>query len=129
MSSAASSSGSRRNGLEWAVFALGVLLVGTVLVYLAVQSLGGSEGSAALQVRLGSAEARAGQALVPVVVTNEGDRVAEDARIEVCAAGGAPCAEVTFPYVPSQAERRGHVGFARMPTGPLTARVVSYREP
>jgi uncharacterized protein (TIGR02588 family) len=120
----------QRNGLEWAVFGVGALLVAAVVGYLAYDALAGTDGPADLRVELGT-PARAGHVVVPVHVRNVGGRSAEEVVVEVCAGGEASpedCAEVTFPFVPHGATREGVVGFAAPPAGPLRSRVVSYRE-
>jgi uncharacterized protein (TIGR02588 family) len=119
----------QRNGLEWAVFAVGALLVAGVVGYLAYDAVAGADGPADLRIQLG-APARTSQVVVPVHVHNAGGRSAEEVVVAVCAGGGdaEDCAEVTFPFVPYGATRDGVVGFERPPAGPLRSRVVSYRE-
>jgi uncharacterized protein (TIGR02588 family) len=123
------SRGSRdRNALEWAVFAVGALLVAGVVGYLGYDALAGPDGPADLRVRLG-APVRGQQVVVPVRVENVGGRSAEEVVVEVCdGEGEEDCAEVTFPFVPYGGTRDGVVGFDAAPASPLRSRVVSYRE-
>lgn len=116
----------QRNGLEWAVFGLGALLVGALVVYLGYDVLAGPDVPAAIQVTLGPPTAQADGARVLVVVENRGGRAAEDVQVEVCAAREA-CAGLTFPLVPAGARREGQIGLDT--TGAWQAHVVSYREP
>jgi uncharacterized protein (TIGR02588 family) len=127
--SSASRRSQRRNGLEWAVFGVGALLVAGVVGYLAYDAFAGAGGPADLRVRLGT-PVEGEQVVVPVRVRNVGGRSAEEVVVEVCGGGASPedCAAVTFPFVPYGATREGVVGFAVPPAGPLRPRVVSYRE-
>jgi len=115
-----------RSGFENAVFALGLVLVLALVGALAWEAVAGPSGPPRLTVRVGASDAGG---LVPVALENTGGSVAEAVRVEVCAAGGDPCAEVEVPYVPVGAERRATVGFGEAPAGPLEGRIVSFLEP
>lgn len=114
------------NGLEWAVFALGVAITLSVIGYLGVQIATGSDEPAHLVVSLQPPETRAGTVFIPLEVKNEGERVAEEAVIEVCA-GADSCGEVTFRYVPKGSTRSGVVGLDAPLMERPTSRVVAYR--
>ncbi len=117
---------SDKNALEWAVSAIGLVVVLSVVGILAYQWIAGSDEPAELVVTLEQPEARQGTVMVPLSVENTGDRVAEAAVIEVCA-GPESCAHVTFRYVPQGSTRNGTVGLAGPLAAPLKTRVVSYR--
>ncbi|HYE95959.1 MAG TPA: hypothetical protein VD962_07085 [Rubricoccaceae bacterium] len=116
----------RRNGVEWAVFGVGAVLVACVVGFLLYDAFAGPGGPADLRVRLRPPE-QPGQAAVRVEVRNVGGRSAEEVVVEVCSAA-KECGEVTFPFVPRGAMRDGVIGFADPPAAPLEARVMSYRE-
>lgn len=109
-----------RNGVENAVFVLGLLLVGALVAVLAREAVRRPDGPPALHVTVGAP----GPGGVPVTVRNDGGRVAEDVRVEACA--GAACADAELDYVPPGAEREAVLGVAG---DSLAARVVSYLAP
>ena len=115
----------KRNALEWTVFGFGVAIVAGVLGFLVYQLVAGSDEPADLRITMGPPDTVRGTVLVPVTVDNEGDRVAEEAVVEVCAADA--CGELTFTYVPQGSSREGVVGLEAPLGGPLRGRVVSYR--
>lgn len=122
-----------KNGLEWAVFSVGLVVVlGTVgfLVYDMVRS-----GSAPpdLSVELGAPRRQGGKWVVPVTVKNQGDETAEGAQVEVTLAiPGEPPERARFQiaFVPSGSRREGFVTFAKDPArGRLSGRVVGFETP
>lgn len=119
---------SRTNVFEWTVFALGVAITLGVIGYLGVQIAVGSDEPAALQVTLQAQPAGVPgtTVLIPVEVENTGDRVAEEAVIEVCA-GPDSCGTVSFAYIPKGSKRNGMVGLHAPLAAPVDSRVVSYR--
>ncbi|OZC03827.1 hypothetical protein [Rubricoccus marinus] len=116
----------RTNWLEWSVFALGVLITAGVVGYLGYQMIWGSDEPAELKVTLQEPKTVGETVFIPLEVENMGDRVAEEAVIEVCA-GEEACSMVTFTFIPKGSARTGTVGL----DGPLAetpdSRVVSYR--
>ena len=116
------------NALEWAVSAMGALITVGAIVYLIVQIITGAGDPPVLRITLGTPSNQAQSVLVPVTVSNEGGSVASDVVVEVCT-GTAPCSQLTFRYVPHEAERSGRVGFEAPIDAPLDARIVSYRLP
>lgn len=120
--------GSESNWLEWTVAAVGAAIVLGTLGFLIVQILGGAADPPALTLSLGEPERRAEQLMVPVEVRNDGGMVAMDAVVEICRTAG-DCAQLHFAYVPHGSKRTGLVGFSSPPSGPLSSRVVSFREP
>lgn len=122
-----------KNWLEWTVFALGLVLVGAVLGYLTYDALTRGSRAPDLHVLVGEPLPRGGRWLVPVLVTNHGDRTAEDVHLEVRLHrrdGEVETAPLEFPFVPRQARRRGWASFAADPAqgGRLESVVLGYRE-
>lgn len=117
-----------KNALEWAVTGAGALIVLFVVGFFVYELVAGASGPADLSVTLGETLSDSLTVEVPVEVRNDGQRVAENVVAEVCAGPGA-CAEVMFDYVPYQSKATGTVGLAAPLAAPLTARVVSYRDP
>lgn len=109
-----------RNGLENAVFALGLLLVGGLVGVLAYEAVQRPAGPPALRVELGTPSV----GTVPVTVYNDGAAVAEAVRVEVCA--GTTCGEAELEAVPPRTSRSAVVAVAG---DSLAARVVSYLTP
>ena len=117
-----------KNALEWAVTGAGALVVLFVVGFFAYELVAGASGPADLVVRLGPPSPNGATVEVPVEVRNTGERVAEQAVVEVCA-GPDNCAEVTFEYVPYQSRQTGTVGLVAPLAEAPTSRVVSYRDP
>ncbi|HEX6985821.1 MAG TPA: hypothetical protein VF170_10605 [Planctomycetaceae bacterium] len=125
----------KKNGLEWAVFAVGlVLTLGTVgaLVYELVSQ--GERTPPAIEVRLGVAEPRAGHWVVPVTIENTGDETAEGVHVEVTLAppGGEKeeAADFEVQFLPGRGAREGWVTFTSDPAaGTLAARALGYEKP
>ena len=121
-----------KNALEWSVVALGAAVVLFTFGYLTYKIFGGADDPPDLYVELGEPRQRGGAdttralVLVPVTVSNRGGLVAQGATVEVCA--GPECAQLDFPFVPHGSRRKGQLGFRAPLAGPLSARVVSYRE-
>ena len=123
-----------RNGLENAVFALGLALVLALLAALVYEGVTEPDGAADLRATVvPETPASDGSFRARIVVSNVGGDVAEDVRVEACGRGGpggeALCAEAEIPYVPAEAERRAVVSFRKAPAGEISARVVSFLVP
>jgi uncharacterized protein (TIGR02588 family) len=126
-----------KHPLEWAVFAVSLIVVAGTVGYLAYEAIQGDSSPAALSVELGRPEPRGGAWAVPVTVHNRGDRTAEGVKVEVTfeASGAAPGIQVEtagfeVAFVPRQSRREGWVTFRSDPSrGRLTGRAVGYEEP
>jgi len=123
-----------KNGFEWTIFALGLILVVTTLGYLIYAGITRGSDPAQLNVELGQATPNANRFLIPVLVTNTGDTTAEDVHIAVLlriAEGKEERAELQFPHVPRHARRRGLVSFETKPVKDMKLEgiVMGYREP
>ena len=123
----------QKNWLEWIVFALGLALVSSTLVYLIYAGTSMSESPPNLEVRLGTPEQLQFSFIVPVTVINHGDETAEGVRIEVVLeSDGEDKArgEVDLPFLPRHATREAWVTFEQDPrTAKLKARVLGYQKP
>ncbi|MCA1564310.1 MAG: hypothetical protein LC803_01375 [Acidobacteria bacterium] len=124
----------QKNWVEWIVFAVGLALVLSALVYLVYDGATMGSDPPSIEVRLGSPEARAHNFIVPVTVTNHGDETAEGVTIEVSmesSGGGEPArGELTIAFLPRRATREGFVTFQQDPRAArLTARVLGYEKP
>ena len=126
--SSGSSGDQDKNGLEWTVFALGLAITLGVVGYMGYQVVAGSDEPADIQVTVKETTESEGFVVIPVEATNEGDRVAEAALIEVCA-GPESCGELSFAYIPKGSKRSGTVGLKAPLEAPITTRVVSFRKP
>ena len=104
-----------KNWLEWAVFALGALLVSGIVAYLVYDMLTAPNGPAEVHVELGEAQSRSGQLVVPVRVVNRGYSVAENVHIEVILENERDQRQVgqmQVQLLPRGSMRQGEVVFA-----------------
>lgn len=118
----------KSNVLEWIVGLIGALIVGGTLTFLVYEIAAGVGEPPDIRVTLGAPERRNEETIIPVEIENVGGSVAAAVIVEICAPEQG-CAQITFDFVPHQSKRHGNVGFRLPPAGPLTRRVVSYREP
>jgi uncharacterized protein (TIGR02588 family) len=122
-----------KNALEWAVFAVGLLVVLGTVGLLVHDMVRGEDSPPDLSVELGQPRRRAGGWAVPVTIHNEGGETAEGARVEVLLelpGGRSERAEFDAAFVPSRSQREGWVVFRHPPaSGRLTARVAGYEKP
>jgi uncharacterized protein (TIGR02588 family) len=115
-----------KNWLEWSVFAVGLLLVVGVIVYLAYDAVTLGDRPPSIEVQLGEPEQRANAYAIPVSVTNLGDQTAEGVLIEVVLERGTDREQAQFEiaFVPRYSTRQGWVMFQ---TDPRSAdQVASY---
>ena len=123
----------RKNWLEWVVFAVGLILVSATLGYLIYAGASMGHEPPSLEVRLGIPEQTQFSFIVPVTVVNHGDEAAEGVRIEVVMlSGGEEKArgELDVAFLPRHATREGWVTFEQDPrTAQLKARVLGYQKP
>jgi uncharacterized protein (TIGR02588 family) len=123
-----------KNWLEWCVFAISLLLVGSVLGYLTYHTLFTTSTPPVLSVELAPAEQQHGYFVVPVTVYNRGNQTAEAVRIQVLLIkpdGTDERAEFEVPFLPPRSTRQGIVTFE---TDPHTAqrmvgRAIGYQMP
>jgi len=123
----------QKNWLEWAVFAVGLILVTSALGYLFYAGVSMGNEPPSIEVRLGTPEPRQSNFAVPVTVLNHGDETAASIRIEVVmqSNGAEPArGELDIPFLPRNATRDGWVTFDQDPRkAQLRARVLGYQKP
>ena len=123
----------KKNSLEWVVFALGLILVSVTLGYLIYAGSTMGDEPPSIEVRLGTPEKQQFNFLVPVTVINHGDETAEGVRIEVVMENSGASkerAELEVAFLPRHATREGWVTFAQDPSAnQLKARVLGYQKP
>jgi len=124
-----------RSVAEWTTLAISVAILALALAAITWLSFGSDSGPTTIAVTPLTDEVRQeGDAwYLPIEVTNEGDRTAEDVVVEVdldTGQGEPTTAELTFTFLASDEKARGTVIFSSDPaSGNLTARPVSFREP
>lgn len=121
-----------KNALEWAVFALSMLLVLGVIAALAVDAVRWKPGPARLEIATDAPALEDGQLRVPLSVTNRGDSVAINVNIEVVGHGpkGDRTANLTIDFIPRGATREGFAVFPPdQDPNQLEARVSGYEKP
>lgn len=123
----------KKNWLEWVVFALGLIFVSVTLGYLIYAGSTMGHEAPSIEVRLGTPERQQFNFLVPVTVINHGDETAEGVRIEVVLENSGALrerAELDVAFLPRHATREGWVTFEQDPgAAQLKARVLGYQRP
>lgn len=122
----------RKNQLEWLVFAISAILLAAVFGTLVIDGMASGDAPATLVIETGQAQASGGTFRVPVRVRNTGGRTAEQARIEIeLVAGDAVVerAELTIPFVPQLSTREGWVSFRRDPRCCTLVTRAAFNEP
>lgn len=118
-----------KNGLEWMVFALSLILLLGVLGVLVFQTVRYQDSPARIETEIGAATVLGSRVHVPVKVMNRGDRVAQDVQVEVVA-GNGDAAVFTVAFVPRGGTSQGWVSFqAAAGQGPFVTRVTGFEEP
>lgn len=123
----------KKNPLEWAVFAVSLVVVLATVGHLVYDAATVRDAKPDLRIELGRPEPRSGGFAVPVTVHNRGDETAEGVRVEVELAipGGEPeRAELDVTFIPRRSKREGWVTFRSDPSrGRLTGRAMGYEKP
>lgn len=123
----------QKNAIEWTVFAISIAIIAVTAWLLLDDAVSMGEKRANLRVEAGKPAQTADGYAVPVVVTNDGDATAEQARIEmVLLADGkeVETSELTMAFVPRKSRREGVVIFRHDPACcELVARTVAYEKP
>lgn len=121
-----------KNALEWAVFALSLVLVLATFGYLIRESLTTEQVPPEVVATLGPPRRGAGGHLVRVTAENRGGGTAEEVRITVRLEGTGEPEEVVllFPYLARGGSRSGWVTFRGDPAaGRVRVAGVAYQEP
>lgn len=123
----------KKNVLEWSVFAASALIVLATLGYLGASALREKKTPPDLRVLVGAPGMHMGVHRVPILVRNTGASTAESVLIEVVLRRGeeeVERAELDLAFVPRQAEREGWVTFRNDPRCcAMVARAVGYETP
>lgn len=123
----------KKNGLEWAVFALSVVVVLGVLAALGYGAATVGDAPPQFVLELGPPERHENGFAVPVVVRNAGETTGEGVEVEVTLErDGAEVEQggFTVPFVPYGSSAEGWVVFRQDPAGgELSARVKGYEQP
>jgi len=123
-----------KNWLEWAVFAVGALLVGAVLAFLIYDGATLGDAPPDVEARTGDVRPSAHGFVVPVTIKNHGDLTAEGVTVEVTvknADGMEEKGEFQVAFLPRRSVREGYVTFHADPRGgaQVEARVLGYEKP
>ena len=124
----------QKNWVEWAVFALGLLLVTSTLAYLAYDAATITDAPPSIEVRAGQPQQRPHNFIVPVSLINHGDQTAEGVLVEVVLESGGQekeRGEFTVAFLPRHSTREGWVAFQTDPrtVEQVKARVLGYEKP
>lgn len=122
----------KKNRLEWTVFGVSLLLILAITGVLLRQQFTGGSDPASLVTTAGDTITTPGGYAIAIDVRNEGDRTAEDVRLEVTLTsnGTVETGGAVIRYVPYRSSRRAWVAFTRDPReGDLRIRVRGYLEP
>jgi uncharacterized protein (TIGR02588 family) len=124
----------QKNWVEWAVFALGLLLVTSTLAYLAYDAATITDAPPSIEVRAGQPEQRPHNFIVPVSLVNHGDQTAEGVLVEVVLESGGQekeRGEFTVAFLPRRSTREGWVAFQTDPrtVEQVKARVLGFEKP
>lgn len=127
----------RKNWLEWTVFALGLALVLAVVGVLVAQALRHDDAPPILGVLVDEPRRPEGahppHFVVPITVTNDGDRAAEWVLVELTLVQGDRVlerSELRVPDLPRRSRRSAAFILQHDPqSGALRTRVLGYSEP
>jgi uncharacterized protein (TIGR02588 family) len=123
-----------KNWFEWAVFAVGSVLVLATLGYLAYDAATITDAPPNIEVRAGEPLQRSHNFIVPVTLINHGDQTAEGVLVEVVLENGGEekeRGELTIAFLPRRSTREGWVAFQTDPRAAerIKARVMGYEKP
>lgn len=123
-----------KNWVEWVVFVVSLVLVGSTLAYLAYDAATLGDAPPSIEVRTGEPLQRPHNFVIPVTVINHGDQTAEGVHIEVVLESGGEKkeqAEFQVAFLPRRSTREGWVAFQLDPrtVERVKARVTGYEKP
>lgn len=124
----------QKNWLEWIVFAASLILVASTLGYLAYDAATSANTPPSIEFQLGTPQPQLNYFLVPVSVTNRGDKTAEGVHIEVVLENGGKeqeSRELAIALLPRHSTREGWVTFQTDPrtVEQMQTRVLSFEKP
>ena len=120
-----------KNWIEWVVFFVGLVLVASVLSYLAYDATSIGNAPPNIQVRLGPPKQGPSSFIVPVTLSNLGDHTAAEVQVEVVleqSSGEKERAELAIAFLPRGGTREGWVTFRTDPgkSKSIEAHVLGY---
>lgn len=123
-----------KNPLEWAVFAVSLLLIMAILGYLGYQAYTYQPSSPDIQVKYQADPSVQAPYRYHVSIVNLGGETAEEVLVEVALqkeGKDMETAELQIPFAPKESIREGWVTFKADPAtaDSVAARVVSYKKP
>ncbi|MCP2045475.1 hypothetical protein [Pontibacter sp. HSC-36F09] len=123
-----------KNGLEWTVFGVSLVLVLTILAYLSYMTYTHEPSSPDLTLEYYHDPSANAPHRYRVVVHNRGGETAEEVQVELTTESGGEeveSAELSIAFSPKDSKREGWVNFKEDPASAdtLVARVVSYKRP
>lgn len=115
----------KKNWLEWSCFAVGLLLLASVIGYLAYDAVTLGGAPPRIEFKLGEPRPQGDRFGIAVVAENHGDQTAEAVHVEVVLKGGKEeRAQFVIEHLPRHGRREGFVTFE---TDPRTAQSVEAR--
>ncbi|MDX5483181.1 MAG: hypothetical protein LPK07_15990 [Hymenobacteraceae bacterium] len=123
-----------KNWLEWTVFGISLLLVLSIIGYLAYQTYTRKPSTPDLLVQVRPDPSDHAPTRYHVLLQNKGGATAEEVLVELVLMKGGEeveSAELQLPFVPQESKREGWVSFKNDPNqaDTITTRVVSYKKP
>ncbi len=123
----------QKNWLEWTVFAIGLVLVASVLGFLVYDAVTLGDAPPMMAIEIGQPEQQGQHIIVPVAVTNQGDQPAEGVVVEVTYEGEQEPQQSQFEiaFLPRSATGEGWASFQTESgaSGEFKARVIGYQKP
>ena len=123
-----------KNGLEWTVFGISLVLVLAILVYLSYMAYTQKPSTPDLTVEYFHDPSANAPYRYRVVVENRGGETAEEVQVELTIESGekeVESAQLNIAFSPKYSKREGWVNFKEDPASSdtLVARVMSYKRP
>ncbi len=116
-----------KNALEWTVFALSIVLISTLLVYMGIQASGHKNSPPQLKVTIGTPTKSGKMQTVPITIENSGQVTAQNVEIEISSPDEK--AGFTLDYVPREGHAEGFATFEKPVTkSELKGRIVGYTD-
>lgn len=125
----------QKNWFEWLVFGISLLLVLSIITYLAYQAFQHPASSSPILITESYPDPSAQAPFrYRIVLKNKGGETAKEVKLEIeLQAGGKAVskANLDFPFVPQESKREGWVNFDNGPASSDTiiVKVVSYKRP
>lgn len=124
----------KKNFLEWTVFAVSLLMVAGILIYLGYKTYTHQPSPPNIQVEYRPNPTRLTPYRYHLIVNNTGGETAEEVIIELVLKKDTIImekAEMNLPFVPQSSKREGWINFTMDPNeaDTVVARVMSFKKP